>query len=136
MMPVEIRLGKNGEGQRIKELLLADGVVGIEGLDWSRIEPYWLVADLDGEVVGCLQVCLGLPMGRLELLATDKEMPHRMRATVVRELLLQGVATLTRLGAGMATGMVSFDQKAYKKMLRRRGAVVIFSGNTYAKLLK
>lgn len=129
-----IRLGTNADGPRIGELVAAGGF-DVIGLDWTLIEPYWLVADTDEEIVGCLQVLPGRPVGRLELLAADDSLTHRERARVLKALVEQGMATLQLAGAQLATGMVPFENKAYKRLLKKRGAVVIASGNMLAKVL-
>lgn len=129
-----IRLGTNADGPRIGELV-AEGGFDVVGLDWTRIEPYWLVADNGEEIVGCLQVLPGRPAGRLELLAAEDSLTHREKAMVIKALITQGLTTLKLAGAQLATGMVPFEHKAYKRLLKKRGAVVIASGNMLAKVI-
>lgn len=129
-----IRLGTNADGPRIGELV-AEGGFDVIGLDWTLIEPYWLVADTGEEIVGCLQVLPGRPVGRLELLAAEDSLTHRERAMVVKALLEQGMVTLQRAGVQLATGLIPFDHKEYKRLLKKRGAVVIASGNMLAKVI-
>ncbi len=129
-----IRLATNADGPQIGELVLVAGF-DVHGLDWSNIEPYWLVADEDDEVVGCVQVLPGLPIGRLELLALDEDLTHRQQAVIVRDLLEHGAATLTLGGAQLAAGLIPFTHKTYKRILKKRGCVVIATGNMLAKPL-
>lgn len=129
-----IRLGTNADGPRIGELV-AEGGFDVIGLDWTLIEPYWLVADAGEEIVGCLQVLPGRPVGRLELLAADDSLTHRERTIVIKALIEQGMATLKLAGVQLATGMIPFEHKAYKRLLKKRGAVVIASGNMLAKVI-
>ena len=103
----------------------------ITGVDWSNIHPYWLVV-VDEQIIGCMQVCPGRPVGRLELLAVDPELTHRQRAETVKTLLTTGIETLNKGGSKIAMSMVSFKQKSFKKLLKKRGAVVVSSGNMLA----
>lgn len=131
---MRIRLAENHEGKEVESLVRAGGF-GIEGLDWSDIHPHWLAAEHEGEIVAVIMVSIGKPVGRLEMMATREDLDHRLRAVAVRDLLMQGLATLRQSGAQVAMGMVPFDLKAYKRMLKRRGAAVAFSGNTMVKRL-
>ena len=129
-----IRLATNADGPRIGELVLGAGF-DVHGLDWSIVAPYWLVAEEDDEVVGCVQVCPGLPMGRLELMALDEDLTHRQQAVIVKGLLEQGAAVLHLGGSQLAAGLISFDAKAWKRILKKRGCVIIANGNMFAKTL-
>ncbi len=40
------RLAQDADGPRIGELALASGF-GLEGIDWSSVHPFWLVAERD-----------------------------------------------------------------------------------------
>ena len=59
---IEIGLASNEDGDGIHRLVLTSGFE-IPGLDWHDIYPHWLVAEIEGKIVGCLQVCLGKPIG-------------------------------------------------------------------------
>ncbi len=40
---MKVRLASNDDGPRIGELARASGF-GLEGIDWSSVHPFWLVA--------------------------------------------------------------------------------------------
>lgn len=133
---IGVRLAMNEDGNVIKGLL--DTFIlesQLDDVDWTDIYPYWLIAESDGYPVGCIQVCPGKPIGRLEMLAVDQSLPHPVTAKIVQALLLQGLATLRKMGSQLASGMIPFEMKQYKKILRKRGAVVIFAGNALIKRL-
>ena len=134
MSEIEVRLASNEDGDDIHGLLHSSGVL-IEGLDWSDIYPHWLVAEIARKIVGCFQVVLGKPIGFIEFLATDKSLSHRERANVVKVLFDQALAALTAYGAQMVSGTIPFEMKAYKRVVKRRGGVVLYSGNTFVKRL-
>ena len=133
-----IRLAQDADSERVHELVSAAGFA-IEGVDWRELYPYWLVVETrlrqgsggqDGlSIVGCLQVCPGKPIGRLELLAADKGLSHRDRANTVKLLVTSGMETLRQGGSKLASGIVPFEERAYKRLLKKRGAVVVATGN-------
>ena len=134
MKAIEVRLAQNEDGDDIHRLLLSDGFE-IEELDWHDIYPYWLVAEMDGRTVACLQVCLGKPMGRLEWLAYDHGLSHPSRARVIKAMVDQGFLVLKKHGAQVAAGLVDFEDKAFKRILKKRGGVVMVSGNLIVRRL-
>lgn len=132
---MNVRLGVNEESNHIRGLVAATQA-DIEGLDWSDIYPYWLVAETDGNIVGCLNVSLSKPIGRLDLLAIDKSLRPHARGRVVRALILQGIATLKQAGSNATMSIVPFELRSYKRILKKHfGAVVAGQGNVMIKRL-
>ena len=129
-----VRMAQDTDGETIRELVDAAGF-SIDGLDWSKVYPYWLVAENGAGVVGCIQVCVGLPVGHLELMGTSQALSDSQRAKAVKALLLYGSATLQQAGAQLAMGVIPFEMRSYTKILKRRGAVVVSRGNVIAKRL-
>lgn len=120
-----IRLATNDDGPRIAGLHHR-----FDDLDWSDIYPYWLVAEKGGEVVGCLNVALSKPIGRLDLLAIDGSLSPHARGKAVRGLIMQGIATLKAHGAQMVLSVVPFELKSYKRVLKKHfNATVEGQGN-------
>jgi hypothetical protein len=130
---VKIRLAQDADGPRIGELARASGF-GVEGIDWSEVHPFWLVAE-DEKIVGALQIILAKPIGWLEMLVLDPDLTQLARARVVKRLASAGMTALKRFGAQIVMFSVPFEEKAYKKALKKRGAVVTSSGNVLAKRL-
>lgn len=133
-MELNIRLATDKDGLEIGDLVWRGGF-RVDGIDWTDIGPYWLVAENGDGIVGCIQVCPGKPIGRMEFLVADEKLTHRERATVVKALDIQGCATLSLWGSQAASGMVPFKHKGYKRILKRRGARVMSSGNMFLKRL-
>lgn len=131
---ITVRLAENGDGEIVEKLVLSSGQT-FEDLDWHDIYPHWLLAEMEGKAVGCLQVCVSKPVGRLEILSITPALGHSDRARVVQTLLRQGLATLRLGGVGMAAGLIPFEHKGYKKLVKRRGGTVISSGNLLATRL-
>ena len=145
---ISIRLATNADGPEIGNLVWRGGF-RVDGIDWSEVEPYWLVAEVSrqpsavsrqeikngAKIVGCLQVLPGKPIGRLEFLVVDEALGHRERATIARDLGIQGYATLKLAGAQAASNLVDFKNKSLKRILKKRGARVMGSGNMFLKRL-
>lgn len=140
MTRMKIRMAQDDDGETIRELVTGAGF-SIDDLDWSRVYPYWLVAESFDKssggagVIGCIQVCIGLPVGRLEMLGVARVLSDSQRAKAVKALLLYGAATLQQAGAGLAMGVIPFELRAYTKILTRRGVRVVNRGNIVAKRL-
>lgn len=136
-----VRMATNHDGPQIAVLLCNAGwdVSVMAFIDWHDIYPYWLVAEQpargDASIVGCIQISISKPIGYMELLAIDRRIPKTEQAVLVKALCYAAMGTLKRSGATMAGGMITFDDKSWKNILKRRGAVVLGSGNKFVKRL-
>jgi GNAT superfamily N-acetyltransferase len=63
-----IRPAIDADSAEIQRVLSETGLL-VNGLDWSKIYPSWLVAEYKGEIVGTIQVLLGYPLGHMDILA-------------------------------------------------------------------
>ena len=133
-MRVTVRLAKNEDGPRISELLAMVGLK-TEGwdIDWNDIEPWWIVAELDGVVKGAVQICPSKPIARVEFLAVDPEMNEMDRGRVISNLERQWKATVKISGAGGFAGMIPYEYDSYLNVARRRGYVSIGEGHHMVK---
>ncbi len=125
---LSVRMATNEDGAVISALVASTGFEE-DYIDWTVIYPYWLVAEHEGKIVGTVQICPSRPIGRLEFLVTVPDLSHRLKAITVKRLLVTGVETLKLNGAQLVSGVVSFEMKSFKKMLKRRGAITALSGN-------
>ena len=129
---VKVRLAQDADGPRIGELAKFSGFT--VDMNWSEVHPFWLVAE-DEKIVGALQVILAKPMGWLEMLVLDPDLTQTARARIVRRLASAGMIALKRFGSQVVMFSVPFEERAYKKVLKKRGAVVTSSGNVLGKRL-
>jgi len=135
--PIAIRLAQNDDGRVLGNLVSRNGFYFEDfDIDWSRIYPYWLVAEVNGMIVGALQVCPGAPLGRLELLCTEPRLRKRQKAKVVRGLVDAGQATLLAAGSQLASGVIPHKMKSYKEIAKSRGWRTLSTGNLMAKKLR
>lgn len=130
---MKIRIAQNLDGPRIGELAKHSGFT-VDGLDWSEVHPFWLVAE-DEKVIGALQVILAKPIGWLEMLVLDPDLAELARARAVKQLASAGMTALKGFGSQLVMFSVPYEEKSYKKVLKKRGAVVAFSGNVMIKIL-
>lgn len=127
-----VRLASNEDGARIKELFSGN----FDGLDWSDIYPHWIVAEKSGRIVGCINVAVSKPIGRLEFLGTDSTLSPHARGRIVRALIVQGLATLMRAGCSASVSQIPFELRTYKRLLKKHfGAVVVGQGNMVMRTL-
>jgi hypothetical protein len=125
---VTLRLAEPTEGPRIRNLLLENGQADLEWLDWSDIGHHWIVAELDGELVGCLQHCPGKPFSRLEYLTASKALPHRQRALLLRNLGYAGKAAAQAYGAQASLCVIQDEDASWTRIIQRRGGLPVGHG--------
>ncbi len=129
---ITVGLASNDDGNAIRKLVGFPDHIN-EQIDWNDIYPYWLIALNDEtKVVGCVQVCLGKPVGRLEMLSLDESLTKVQKAKVTVRLTEQGFRTLKMHGVQYVSAVVPFEEKSYKKILKRRGGFVAMTGNLMA----
>lgn len=90
--------------------------------DWSKIAPFWYVADLHGWIIGAVQVCVGRPMSRIELLSVNTDLSNTKQAKVAKSLMARAVLALQVDGASMACGVVTGAENGFVRIVERCGA--------------
>lgn len=129
-----VRLAVDGDGETVRQLV--EKQHGMEGtLSWDRIAPYWLVAELDGQIVGALQTCPSRPVGRLEMLTVKRGTSHIAKVATVKALAYAGMAVVLAHGAQQVQMFVAEDLEEFREIMMDRGAVVLDTGFMLAKRL-
>ncbi len=132
--PVEVRMATDDEGTIIRDLTATKQM---HQLDWSRVNPYWLVATMKDQIVGAMHFALGLPIGRLEMLVHNEGLDNHDRSTVIRALILHGIKSHYQMGASAIIMAVPFGAKKMKKILRDRlGAEILDQSHIVFKRLR
>ena len=129
---VHVRFATDEEGPLVGSIVKSAGHV-VGGCDWSRVYPHWLLAIWKGEIVGVLQICYGIPIARLELLAFVQGTPYRARCLSIKPLLSLGAVAAKKAGASMVTGCIPAAQQHFKDLLKGEGCTVLYSGNMMGK---
>lgn len=128
---VTIRPARVDEGPVLHHLAQASGKWEITGMDWS-FDPswYWLLAEIDGAPVGCVQAVPGVPFGHIEFLCVCPQLPHRTQALVARDLCERARATCRWAGAQFVSFALQPGLDGWERVLTRRSAVPWFEGGT------
>lgn len=128
--PVKTRLALDGEGSLVATLAAHSGFC-FKGwdIDWSRVHPHWLIAEYEGRPIGTINVCLGRPVTRLEIMGIDPEVSQRIRGCTALALTDAGSVIARQYGAEAISGLIPFDNPSYKRVALRRGWIVLDSGN-------
>jgi hypothetical protein len=136
---VALRMATDEDGEQLKWLAehqsSPQAGLAIEGveLDWSAIGNHWVVAEglvnNTVRIVGAAQITASRPVGHMEFMLTHADLSHRQKAVTVAYLLKYGASALFQLGIKAYVGIIPFEMKSYKKMLKKRGGVVLCSGN-------
>lgn len=132
-MKTTVRPAVKSDAETIKRLLAASGQD--LPVSFDDVEGYWIVAERAGQVVGCLTVCYGRPIGCLEMMAMDENLSPIASGHARWELALTGMAMLYKNGAKFVRCFIPFRDKAHKNALRKRGAKVADQGNLMLRRL-
>jgi hypothetical protein len=129
---IHVRFARDSEGMVIAQMVHCSHEA-VPHTTWEKVYPYWMVAEKDEEIIGCVQVCYSIPVGRMEFMSFLPNLPFRTRALAVKALLNLGALTLKKSGAQVVAGLLGFDQKVFKAHLKAEGCTVLASGNVMAK---
>lgn len=130
-----VRAATNEEGPQVGALVWRAGFI-VEGIDWTDIQPYWLVAEVNGTIKGAIQMCPGKPMARLELLSIDEGMRMILKGRLVKMLLLSACYAMQRVGAQYVCGVIPDRLASYRHVLEKHGAWRLSAGSMYLKRIK
>lgn len=133
---INIRLARNDEGETIRGLVTRDIDDDFKDFNWTNIEPYWMVAVQGDEIIACLQILVGYPIGIMEFLCFKEGLTQMQKARITKLLITSGFAGLLTSGVSAVVSSVPFNLKSYKKILKKKwGCEVYSSGNLLIKRL-
>ena len=125
---IEVRMAQPQDAGNLERLTRP--MLGSFPVDWTNATGDWLVAEVGGAVCGCVQLCLGRPIGRLEMLCVAMELTPREKHAIMLELARAGMYALQQTDAQIITVFVEFANKGFKRMIKKRfGGRVTNSGN-------
>ena len=133
---VVIRVARNEAGENIKTLLASAGTPEWAlAVDWKDIFPYWLIATVNDEVVGCVQVVPAKPYGYIEFLCVKPEAKSSLRIVAAKKLFIGACQQLKALGSDYAFGFVGLKNKPFKNLLKKEGCLISTEGHLTVKKL-
>tara|TARA_R110000796_G_scaffold252500_1_gene387153 strand:- start:1033 stop:1428 length:396 start_codon:yes stop_codon:yes gene_type:complete len=128
---MEVRIAQDSEGKDILELFPKSELMN--PADWERVFPYWAVAVIDGEIIGALQMCPSLPIGRIEHLNLKPDLNKITATKAAYALIKYTELAMIRMGCSVIAGYVEFRNKPIKKLVQKQfKAQVIGSGSMLA----
>ena len=131
---VVIRLATNDAGLLIADLLKENGIE-LNGANWSKVAPHWLIATVEDEVIGCCQVVVSKPIGYMEFLLVKPSAPFKLRAIALRKLAIQGMSTLYYGGAQYVAGMVAVKDQKFLDVIEKVGLKPLYTAHLVVKRL-
>lgn len=129
-----VRAARNDEGEAIHALLDAQTTVSgwrLPKVRWDRVAPFWYVAEIQGVLLGAVQICIGWPVGRIELLAVLPGLSKTKRAKVVKALSYHVFAAMRLDGTELAAIMLMENGYEFGRILERWGARYAVQGKVY-----
>ena len=88
-------------------------------VDWSGCTEGWLLAQRpDGTVVGAVNILLGQPVGRVELLSLQVGLTDREKHAAALELARTAIAALWQYGSQVISAHVAFGDKGFKRLIK------------------
>lgn len=119
MKPV-VRIATNGDAEDIRFILAENGLIP-DGLDWSEVEPSWIVVEFGGVVVGCAQFLIGKPLGHVGFVAVLPGYQNN-RHGFGYLLAVAAETILSNSGCDGYTGMTG-NPAVKRRFLKRNGIV-------------
>lgn len=129
---VEIRLAVNEAGPAIAAVLKENGIV-LERADWSKVDPYWLIATVGDDVIGCCQVAISQPVGYVEFMFVRPSVSFKLRAIAIRKLMIQSITMLRLAGCSYVGGFVAQSNRKFADVIAKIGFVKAFQADLYVK---
>lgn len=122
---IEFRICKPDDGRAIAALLVRchDPNVEPHGVmpDWSIVEN-WIMAEDDGELVGCVAFASAVPIGFAEHLTIDPVIQGMARARLVHRLTGMVHVILKGQGCSALIYLVPDGHSSWRNALLARGA--------------
>lgn len=128
---MNIRFALDEDGPALKAFL-ADRGVNVEGIEFVGIEGFWLIAETD-HIVGCLQLGYSRPYGMAENMLVDPGLPAFEASKTTKKLIDAGMGVLKYMGSEGVISQVPFENKRFKRTLKKRGWVTLSVGNHMAR---
>lgn len=113
----QIRPAFDFEGPAIQELYRGTEVAG---LDWDApLDASWVLAahPLKPEYYGVLSLVASKPIGRLEMLRMYRDIPRRLKACIVRDMIHYSLLVLKQYGCQAVTA--SAETPSFGKVIER-----------------
>lgn len=112
------RVAKNEEGSRLQVLVDPDEVY--PEMNWNDINPWWVVALDEHDIVACAQVVASKPVGHVEYLALDPALNDMQKAYAIKTIVSFAWLQMQMLGVNAFRSAIPHGMRGWKKMVKRK----------------
>jgi len=121
---IKVRLAQDSEASIVANLVSEIFHMGGWFPKFETVFPYWLVAEIAGEIVGTINIRLSLPFSSVEMQAIDPNLSPFDKARVVHMLTDSAMVICAASGSEAVSSMIPEDQPGYLKTAKKKGYVV------------
>jgi hypothetical protein len=121
---VKVRLAQNSEAHLVAKLVSEIFHMEDWELKFESVFPYWLVAEIAGEIVGAVNLRISIPISSVEMLTIDPKLTWKQRATVGCLLIDSAAAIVASSGSEAVSSMIPDSMPDYLKVVKSEGYVV------------
>lgn len=132
---VKVRIATNEDGAHIEAIFKANNV-SFPVANWETVSANWLVATVDGDLIGCLMVAFSKPIGLLEFLLMKPQARFKLRAIAMQKLAFAGASSLTQYGCSYLSCVVVASNKPFMDVLKKYNFAAAASAVVMVKRLK
>jgi hypothetical protein len=118
---IKVRMAQNDEASVVSNLVSEIFNMGGWMPEFEIIFPYWLLAEISGEVVGTVNLRISLPVSSIEMLAMDPTLTHIDRTRVAMMLIDSAITCCGAAGSAVFSCMIPDEMQSYKDVLMDRG---------------
>ena len=118
---IKVRLAQNDEAHLVEALFEETFYMGGWHPKFKTVFPYWLVAEITGEIVGTINIRLSLPIASIEMLAMSPELGTIDRRRVTGMLLDSAIVICAALGAEAVSSIIPDAMESYREVLKDMG---------------
>ena len=126
---VKVRMAQNDENVVVSNLVAEIFNMGGWMPEFETIFPYWLVAEISGEVVGTINMRISLPVSSIEMLAMDPTLTTVERNAVSMMLIDSAITCCGAAGCSVFSCMIPEEMQSYLEVLLDRGMEVGSKGS-------
>ena len=114
---IKVRMAQDDEAHIVEELF--DGIFHMG--DWhpkfESIFPYWLVAEISGEIVGTINIRISMPISSIELLAMRQDLGKVNKKRGTAMLLDSAICICGAAGSDGVSSMIPDELSSYRDYL-------------------
>lgn len=121
---IKVRMAQDVEAPIVSNLVSEIFDMGGWMPEFEKVFPYWLVAEIAGEIVGTINLRISIPITSLELLSTDPRLNKKEKSMVSKMLIDSGVVLAAASGSTVISSMIPNELASYLEVALNRGYVI------------